>query len=620
MMLGYNRKKGYSFSAGTERNGLLYRFFQTLRPGQLFTTLLFFLILQPFLFATTLAVDLQVSASVSSNNVVIGERFTLDVHIQSREPRNTGRPELPELDGMRYLTTVPRTSTSYSLVNGIAQMTYRYSYSVEAVDTGAYQIPPVYIDIDGREYRTQPVTVTIREADSDLPQLPAAQPDRQAIYIELELNEERPVRGQQIIAEIVLYFRNTIDVNSFHVTRSWQTEGFWREDLNESQTRRPESVILDGLEYRRAVLARYALFPTRSGELTIPSFSIQAAVRQSGRFRDQYSTFFDGFSRQRDVNLETSPRTLQVSVPPPPPSDGQYISALGQFTVDRTLSQERVKLGEAVDVITEIKGSGNLGLISRPSFEYPGSFDTHRPREIIERDQTAPRMSGSKQFRDVLIARSAGTFTIPESTIIVYNDALRRYERTVLPELTLEVVRDPNARITLAHSDHFRLTPVRGSVTWRRDAQPPFYHMWWFWLALAVPLFLYIMSYRAYRYRNKLTGDHNFYRYEQAWHNASRRLDELTSLRNIKEVYSGIYKSVSNFITDRMNLPAAGHTEEQLVEALQQRNVEAPLANRTLQLLKKCATIRYAPDPSTEDATRDIAEARKIISELKMQL
>ncbi len=568
-----------------------------------------------------LASDVRVSASVSSANVSVGERFTLNVELQSREPRNVSRPELPVLDGMRYLSTVPSTSTSYSLINGVAQMTYRYSYTVQATDSGAYQIPEVYITVDGNEYATRPITVVIGSSGDGASQRPhAARSDRPSIYLDMELSEERPVRGQQIIAEVVLYFRNSIDVNNFHVSRSWQAEGFWREDLNESQTRRPESVILDGISYSRAVLARYALFPTRSGELSIPSYAIRASIRQSGNYRNERTPIFDGFGRQREISLETPLKTLQVQTPPLPPSGGQLISALGQFTIERTLSQSRIKLGEAVDVITEISGSGNLGLITRPDFDYPGSFDTHRPREVINRDHSAPQMAGTKQFRDVLIARSAGTFTIPESTVLIYNDARRRYEPHVLPELTLEVVRDPNARVTMAQTDEFRLSPVRGSVSWNREAPDPFYASWGFWAALALPLLLFIWGYRTRQYRAKLSTDEQFSRYEQSVTRSLALLDETIPGTHTKSAYRNIYKALSNFITDRLGLPAAGFNEEELAEELRGRNVETPLCDRVFRLLKKSATIRYAPNPTADDAAEDIAEARRLISELKLQL
>ncbi|MDG5767501.1 BatD family protein [Balneolales bacterium ANBcel1] len=569
-----------------------------------------------------LASDVRLTASVSNANPVVGERFTLNVELQSREPRNLSRPELPQLEGMRYLSTVPSTSTSYSLVNGVARMTYRYSFTIQAADSGAFQIPEVYIDVDGTEYATRPVTVIIRAPGDDESQRPgparSQQPD---IFLDMELSEERPVRGQQIVAEVVLYFRENIEVRNFNIAQSWQTEGFWREDLNQSQTRRPESVVLQGESYRRAVLARYALFPTRSGELTVPSYGIRASVRQSGSSQQSgFGSIFDGFGRQREIRLETSPITMRVLPPPAPPADGQLISALGRFTINRTLSQDRVKLGEAVDVITEISGTGNLGLITRPVYEYPVSFDTHRPREIVERDFSAPRMAGTKQFRDVLIARNAGTYTIPETTIHIYNDATRRYEPHQLPELTLEVVRDPNARVMLAHSDEFRLTPARGSVAWTQSTPAAFYGSWLFWLALILPMALFLYGVRVRQYRQKLTSDRRFSRYEQALGRSTSLLDSVSAASDAKTLYRIIYKAVTNFITDRLDLPAAGFTEKQLVDELRSRNVERPLCDRILRLLNKCATIRYAPDPSPADAAGDLAEARNLISQLKIQL
>ena len=565
------------------------------------------------------ASDVRVSASVSSTHVAAGQQFTLTIEVQSREPRNVSRPELPELDGMQYMSSLPQTSSRYSLVDGVAQMTYQFSYTLLALETGSVQIPSVYISVDGREYHTRPIYMRIRSSGEDSRPV-TRRSQRPEMFMEMELSEERPIRGQQIIAEIVLYFRNTIEVNTFHVTQSWQTEGFWREDLNQSPTRRPESVVMDGIPYRRAVLNRYALFPTRADELTIPPFSIRASVRQSGRFRDDYSGFFDGFGQQRNVDLRTSPKSIRVMAPPTPPSDGQLISALGQFRVERTLSQEVVKLGESVDVITEIRGSGNLGLITRPVFDYPASFDTHRPREVIERNERSPQMSGSKQFRDVLIARNAGTYTIPENTILVYDDIRRRYERHILPELTVEVVRDPNARITIAQNHRIRLTPIRGSVTWSKAKHRTAWSSWWFWFALIIPAGVFAYGFRVHQYQKKLSSDESFSRKELAMNKATDLLKSTSRTTGTKEMYGIIHKVLSNYITDRINLPNAGLSDTQLVEELHRKNVTEPVVRRVDALLQKCAIVRYTPDPSARDLLSDISEVRRLISDLEAEI
>jgi hypothetical protein len=566
------------------------------------------------------ASDVRVSASVSSTHIAVGEQLTLNVEVLSREPRNVSRPELPELDGLQYLSSLPQTSSRYSLVDGVAQMSYRFNYTILAAREGSFQIPSVYVTVDGREYHTRPITVRIRPAGEEGHRPRARQPQRPDMFLELELSEERPVRGQQIVAEIVLYFRNTIDVNNFHVTQSWQTEGFWREDLNRSPTRRPESIVLDGVPYRRAVLNRYALFPTRTGELSIPSFSIRASVRQSGRFRDEHSGFFDGFGQQRNVDLTSRPRTVRVAAPPAPPTDGQLISALGQFRVERTLSQDVVKLGESVDVITEVRGSGNLGLITRPVFEYPGSFDTHRPRETIDRNERSPQMSGTKQFRDVLIARSAGTFTIPENTILVYDDIRRQYERHILPALTIEVVRDPNARISIAQDHNIRLTPIRGSVSWSSSTRRMPWLTWWFWFALILPAGAFAYGYRAYSYQSRLHSDMTFSRRERSLAKATEMLKTTSDIKGTKDIYSVIHNTVTSYIADRIDLPSAGLSIDDLAGELKARNVRRPLVRRVRTLLEKCATIRYTPDPSAQDMMSDLTEARKLLSELEAEI
>src|SRR5690625_7101908 len=75
--------------------------------------------------------------------------------------------------------------------------------------------------------------------------------------------------GQQSVASIVLYFKQGMEVTSYQPTSGWRTDGFWKEELENIRQPQAESVILSGVRYRTATLLRYALFPTRSGELSL---------------------------------------------------------------------------------------------------------------------------------------------------------------------------------------------------------------------------------------------------------------------------------------------------------------------------------------------------------------
>lgn len=569
-----------------------------------------------------------VRASLSATQVQVGQQVTLQVIIESPRAVHAERIELPELLGLQYISTIPRSSTHYTLSGGTTQLTYRYEYTLRALEAGSFQIDPVYVQINTEEFATSPLIIHINPSDqqrSAVSQTPRSH--RSPVFLQMELSEHRPYRGQQIVAEVALFFLPGIDVSSYQVTRSWQTEGFWTEDLDQSETRRAETVILDGVAYRRAILSRYALFPARTGSLTLPPYEISAAIRLGNRPDSNARSVFEGFGRQRNKELRTETANIIVQNLPATPSEDQFLRAIGQFHLERTLSEHTVKLGESVDVITRISGTGNLALIIRPEYDYPELFDTHSPREIIQRDPQAPRLSGTKEFRDVIIPRSAGEFELPETTVLVFNDITRRYEPKTLPPLTLTVVRDPNARVMLTERERFRLSPIRSTSHWTTAASPPLTARWWFWMALVLPASLLMYAYRTLAYRHKLAQDPSFRRSQQALDRALASLGRLPEAPSQKEASSAIYHSLTGYLVDRLGLSGGTHTHRHLIDALESLNVEQPLLQRLSDVLEHCATQRFAPvdepsDPSQVrlPALERLQEARRILDELSRQL
>lgn len=569
-----------------------------------------------------------VRASLSAHEVTVGQQVTLQILIESTRAIHADRIELPDLVGLQYLSTIPRSSTHHTLYRGSTRLTYRYEYTLRALEAGSFQIDPVYLQINAQEFSTAPLIIHINPADEH--RSVAAQPigsRHEPVFLQMELSEREPYRGQQIIAEAVLYFLPGIDVSSYQITRSWQTEGFWTEDLNQSETRRAETAILDGVAYRRAILSRYALFAARAGSLTLPSYEISAAIRLGNRPDNHARSVFEGFGRQRTKELRTEPSTITVLNLPETHSEEQFLRAIGQFELKRTLSEQTVKLGESVDVITRISGTGNLALIIRPEYDYPDLFDTHSPREIIQRDTQAPRLSGTKEYRDVLIPRSAGEFEIPETTVLVFNDITRRYEPHVLPSLDLVVVRDPNARVMLADRERFRLSPIRSTAQWTTAASTPLTARWWFWLALIVPGALLLYAYRSLAYQQKLEQDPSFRRSQQALEKALETLDQLPEIPSEKEVSAAIYRALTRYLCDRLGYsggtPAHGH----LIDTLHTLHVEQPLLQRLSGVLNHCATQRFVPVDHTTDtahmqlSTKErLQEVRGILDELSRQL
>lgn len=565
--------------------------------------------------------DIEVTATVSQTTVYTGERISLSVEI-SGDFNNVSRPELPEFTGFRLLNNNPSTSRSYSFVNGKTSSSYSYSYYLIAQDEGSHTIPSITVSIDGEDFTTDPLDVKIVDRNSS-----AAEPSsesRPEIFLRMEVSDESPVPGQQLITDVILYFKDGLEVNSYQPVPGWKAEGFWKEELENTERPRAESTIINGVRYRKARLLQFALFPTKAGELTISPYEIIVSVRAASSRDDPFSSFFGGFgSNQRQVELKTEPVELEVEPLPTLESGSNFIGAVGSFNINRKISTREAVSGESIEIETTIRGAGNVPLITKPEYNLPDGLEVYDPQQTSSLNRRNKQISGSKVFTDIVIARTPGSYTIPETTVAYFNPVRNQYVRETLPALTFSVVHDPDAEITKKEQLSFSIQPITGLASWTSTASDHLADRWWFWLGILFPLLVLGLGYWQKTYIDKMTNNTAYARSKRASERANERLEQAISKSeegHIREAYNLLQKALTGYIGDKLNLPEAGLSNQGYISALQDEGVDMELLKNIRMLLDKCATISYAPDTSHAYLKSHVGLAQSILEKLKKEL
>lgn len=569
-------------------------------------------------FSSVKAQDVEVNATLSETVVFQGDRVVLTVSVSGKRFKNVSNPELPELNGMRFLTTTPSTSTSFSFVNGVSKSTYSYSYYLLTEKEGDYFVPEVSIQIDGKTYKTQPLKVSVKGRSQTM----TTQQETPDIYLKLEVSNEKPYVGEQVIAKVVLYFKNNLEILSYQPVAGWKAEGFWKEELNDGKQPQAESAIINGMRYRKAELVKYALFPSKTGKLTISPFSVVTTVRVASRNRDPFSSFFGGFgTNQRNIDLQTDPLELDVKSVPTI-QDAEYIGAVGTFTVKRGISKQEALVGESVEVTTTVTGTGNIALVSRPTYSYPNTFEIYDPQENASINRKGDVVSGSKTFTDILIPRTPGTYELPELNVSYFNPQKKKHEIVLLPAISMTIKRDPRATQLTSQVIPFNVQPVMGLVAWSSKSPQMYYREWWFFALIGFPIVAGVGLYFYRSYLDRMEGDAQFARSNKASKKADKRLFEAKKVAqgDVKTAYSALYNAIVGYVADRAHVPETGEPDAFYLEILKKKGLEDEVLQPLKQLLEKCSTIRFAPVSSVSDFEKDTALASDLLKKIRRVL
>ncbi len=539
--------------------------------------------------------DITVTVSANERTVKRGDRFALSIEIKGSNFRNVTRPTLPGIPGVVLQSAQPSTSTNYSFVNGVASRTYTFTYVYQADRVGSITIPTFSVTVDGRDYLTNSFTMTAIDRDANEPVESAE------IYIRMEVSTRRPVVGEQILAELVLYFKPTLEILQYQVSNSWRTDGFWKESLDDGTAPVAENIVIRGERYRRAILSRHALFPNRSGDMSIGEQPVTVTVRTAGRYQDPFNVFF---GNQRAVDLSTDAIPLRVASLPEP-ERGVSINAVGDFKITRRISNPNVSVGEAIELITEISGAGNLALLTKPEYTLPEGFETYQPSEDLKLMPTSTSLHGTRTFRDIMIARRSGTYTLPTAELAVYNPRTDSYVVTTLGAVTITVNRDANTPLSYTSDTRFTMVPILASTSWITRHPFSAWRAWWFWLGILLPVLLMIAGYVDKKKRDRLSSDYGYFRKTKAKERAMAKLAGITPTTDVKDNYAALYSALSGYISDKLGLPEAGLSDQQLLDALTEAGVSAQAVNDAKRLFETCTTIRFAPVGSRKDIARE---------------
>jgi len=553
------------------------------------------------------AQDVQVEATLSETNIFTGEQVKLELNIHGTSMGSVQQPELPEFDGLRWLRGSTSRGTKYALINGKPSVTYTFGYALIAQSPGNYTILPVEIEVDGETYRTEPISFEVLDpATLDSGEAERA-PD---IYVRIELSTNNPVVGQQIIADVVLYFKNGVEVSSYQPTPGWKAEGFWKEELEYPQRAQTSSTIVNGVRYQKARLIQYALFPTKSGELTLSPFEINLSVRSQ---RSSSDPFGFGLNQER-MNIQSTPVKVDVQ-PLPNLENAEFIGAVGDFKITRKISNPNAFVGESIEIITQISGTGNVPLVNKPEYKLPESLEKYSPQETSAIDRTGRQISGTRTFTDIVIARNEGTYSIPETRVAFYDPQQEEYVIEVLPPLSFNAERDPDVTEITQNNLRFDVKPITGLAQWTSMKATPLHQRTLVWIMIFFPILLTAGAFGYKKYHDRMNTDTAFARSRTARERTNKILSKAEQTTDIKLGYHLIEKTLVQFITDKLNLPPAGLSHNDLILHVEKLG-DTETTTELKRLLTKCETIAYAPNTSQEALDKDLQKTRDLIKKI----
>ncbi|HET6280055.1 MAG TPA: BatD family protein [Polyangia bacterium] len=586
-------------------------------------------------------------AEVDRTQVAPEEGFTYEVTLNIAQ-QNITAFQPPDFRGLTVLQAPrgPNRATHMQIGGGGTfiqnSLTWEYQVAPTAGQKGVITIGSARVRIDGREMRSNPVS--IRVGGSPTPGGNAIRPGRRgfptpvfpglrqpttpppvaappaspgpssgapplasasaANFIRVAPDKTTAYVGEQITVGWYLYLTQGMD--NYETVSEPRTDAFWTEDVTPNNVRKGLTLTQEqagGRNYQVAMLFKKALFPLQPGKLTISPMESQVAQVD----------FFGATLRKQRLKAEATVIEA-IALPKADQPPGFDANNVGRFTIAARVDRTMVGVGEAVTFTIDIKGEGNVRNVRPPVFAPIDGWKRYEPKINVTIDP-GDTVSGTKSLEYLLLPERPGVTMLTSLSLPYFDPQAKAYAAARSEPIRLEVTggavgRD---RTTAGISDgksaagvvenviSAEIRPIRARPAPRRDLGATFYRSSAFLgILLAPPLGLALTILFA-RVRERLGGDTKRTRRRRVRTMIRRRLSAAEDHRDgnrTSDFYIEIDRVVREVLAARLGRTVAGLRMDELRELLRRRGMPDAIVGRTIAELEDCDQARFAPGSS----------------------
>ena len=570
--------------------------------------------------------DITVSVTLDRNSIGLDEQALLQVEV-SGSSQDLPKPHIPSLPAFEIYSQ--GRSSNISIVNGVVSSSVTYRYLVIPRKPGEFPIDQIAVVHNNKRYKGNVVTLKVlnrgSSATDDLNERAVgAEGESKDYFLEAVVDNKNPFVNEQVTLTLKFYIAVQY-YGSAELTEP-TTTGFWNEVLG---NKAPYYQRINNRRYK-VIERKYALFPTQTGELTIGRATIRATVAgKRKRSRDPFGAFgFDDFFG-RGVEARASSRPLRVNVRPIPQENRppDFTGTIGRFNISAKANKQQVELNQPVTLTIRISGTGNIKSVAEPALPELDEFRIYRASSSEEVSQQNDRLGGAKLFEEVFIPRVPGDLEIPGLSFNYFDPEQERFRVVSTKPIRIRVTApegynsdSPVPYLPPGMTIDSRAHDIRHIKADLGKMQPvgrmPLLTVG-FLLFNAVPILALIGSIMIRRRREKLAADTGLARARGAAKIARKRMAQARALARVEtlgEFYAEIYRALTSYIADKLDISPYGLTTDSIRRILNQRSTPEGLTDAVTGIITTCDYARFAPTSlSQSDIDQTLKDSEEVI-------
>ncbi len=580
--------------------------------------LLIFLFL---ILANTLFAQVEFETRVSKQTLAQSETLRVDF-VMNADGDNFSPPTF---EGFKVVGG-PSQQVSQSWVNGRSSFNKTYSYFLAPTQKGNLTIKQASIEINGKIYNTNPVSISVSAA-VERPRDPndASVNLNQNIFLVAEVSKTNPYVNEPITVVYKLYFSFNIGITNWRELDKPKYNDFWSQNIDIKKLVAEEGKY-NNETFRYVVLRKTVLYPQKSGKLEIEPLTLDIDVQVPTGRRNIWGQMQIVEDHKK---VSAGAKSINVkALPDGKPDD--FSGAVGKFDFKVTPSKTTLKNGESLNLNVSVSGNGNLKLFDIPKPIVPTGLEVYDPVRKEQVNTPLSGMNGAITDNYTIVPEFKGNYPIKPLTFSYFDLGSSSYKTISSEEIIIRVLDGPTLATTANQSsntskkevlvaENFKFIKLKTNLI-KTGSESNFLGSATFYALTILPFALIPLLILFKRKKEERDGDVIGNRTRNSNRLAKKYLtDAKKHLNNQAEFYVALEKALHNFLKAKLNIETSEMSKEKIKEILLQRGANPENVAEFIQLTENCEFARYTPS-SAGSMEQDYTKAVTIISELEKQL
>jgi len=372
--------------------------------------------------------DFEITASVDATKIGIDDVLIYTIKIKGNNNPNV--PDIPQ--NKNFKITQSQRGSEFSMINGLSSYYTNFTFYLSPKQIGMLKLAPVSYVYNGKTYKTKGFNIEvvkgrIKASNSNRrmgnrglrslfddsfedafnsPFRRRTQPKQEIdVFLKTNISKQEVNKGEQILFTIYLYSRNRL--TNVNLISDQSFPGFFQEWKPLDRQIDSSNKEYNGKIYQVYKIREVALFPTKIGELTIPSLKFAVNL---------YDPYAFAFSNSKKIFLTTKEVKIQSTN-----FKGQFGLTVGSYTMNLSVPKKKIDINEILTVKLKIEGIGNIKTVPIPEFEPNPFFKVFEP--VIKREFHFSKrgVEGSISSEMTLNFKKKGAILLPSLKLKVYD-------------------------------------------------------------------------------------------------------------------------------------------------------------------------------------------------------